>query len=244
MARSGRERALITVGVALLVETVIASHTRPKVHVVGTEPVDATATVPTTSAAASTEPTTTTTNATIAAFDASTSTPATNDATTTTTEWCAPPPGALQSPTDLVSTVTFDHPTVAVGESVGYTHAVENPHDQPVVVEAAYGVLVFPWQGFDDAATTASASASASGANYGQCSTIMVYPPHYRYTATGTLTPPDGQLGPVDVHDWIQDHLVPLEELGGPGGSITVLPAPADTTSTTSTNSPTTLAAS
>jgi hypothetical protein len=45
------------------------------------------------------------------------------------------------------------------------------------------------------------------------------------------------------VQLWVQDHLVPLRELGGPGGSITITPEPAvdGTTSTTSTNSPATL---
>jgi hypothetical protein len=213
-----------TLGVTFLVATAIASPARPKVRVVGTAPADTTATA------------STATPTIVAAFRAATSTPPASDATTTTTEWCAPPPGALRSFSDLVSTITFDHPTVEIGESVGYTHTVENPHDQPVAVEAAYGVLVFPWQGFDeDASGTGSVSA---------CSTLMTYPPHSRYTATGTFTPPDGQIGTIAVHDWIQDHLVPLEELGGPGGSITVLPAPADTTSTTGPNSPTTLAAS
>jgi len=225
--------AAATLGVTLSVAAAIASPARRHIRVVVSDAVG------TTSTTTSTAPeTSTTTRTTVDVPAATETTSSTVDSTTTSTtdDPCAPPPGALDSPSDLVSTVTFDSPAVAAGDSVGFTQTITNPHDQPVAFVDPLGMLLFPYAGFDG---------DLVAPEYGDfmpCGTFVVFPPHWTGSASGTFDATGYDVGRLDVQLWVQDHMVPLAEVGGPGGHILITPA--TDTSTTSTNPPTTLAGS
>jgi hypothetical protein len=249
VARSGWERALITLGVALLVGATlyaIAMFAFPS----GTE-------------RRATRETTTTTSST-AVPSPSSSFPATSRATPVTT--VAPPrpyasvavrrpqdrsvltpPAAPTTPEDpcasgeaynITYRFAFDAPSVARGSSVGYSLTITNASEH--VFDAPYGDGVVTVTYVDDSQSLYG-SRPALPSDCG----LFSMAPHTTFRTRGTLSIPlqwddglalstDSPPGPATVSlSWLSHGIVPTDI--APGTPITIDPAPVSATTTTGT---------
>jgi hypothetical protein len=150
-----------------------------------------------------------------------------DSATTTAADPCAEPSNTLDGAVWLEATITVDQPTVVAGHEVGGAVTVSNPHDEYVSVSLDRGWSVFR---DDQVHYQEWVPADIPLSSYLNDCQYIVFPPHVSVTGRLLLrTDPREPPGPTHLYLAMQDHMVPGDEFGGPGGDVTVV-APTTTT--------------